>query len=87
MATFQSNDQFFSALRDTIGRLRASGFTQAATQLQEGFDCLNGLTDGWVALLESVRKVQSEYAATLAAEDHEALEKIREAAHAAITRQ
>ncbi len=60
MRNYKSNDEFFQALLDLIQRVEKQGNVAAARQLREGFSCLNGLTDGWALLMESIDKTISE---------------------------
>jgi hypothetical protein len=53
---FKSSEEFFSALRDLIERIEKQGNAVAAQELRNGFSCLNGLTDGWALLMESISK-------------------------------
>ncbi len=59
MSEFKSNDDFFEALRDLVQRIENQGNYAAAEELREGFSCLNGLTDGWAMLMESIVKTIS----------------------------
>jgi hypothetical protein len=69
MKDYKSNDEFFQSLRNLIDRVEKQGNTGAAQQLQEGFSCLNGLTDGWALLLESIDKTISENQSKIEASD------------------
>lgn len=84
MGQFANNEEFFEFLRIRIMRLHTSGHSLAALRLSDGFRLMNGLTDGWAAFLQSVQKVQAEFGQILPAEEREALERIRTAAHAAV---
>ncbi len=86
MASYRSNEEFFDAVRNLIGRLEAGGHASAAAELKEGFGCINGLTDGWAMFLESVEKVQRSHARAFAAEERDILQSIRKAAHKAVYR-
>ncbi len=57
MKDFKSNEEFFAAFRDLVSRMERGGARDAASLLREGFACLNGLTDGWVVLMEAMEKV------------------------------
>ncbi len=57
MPDFTSNEEFFSAFRDLVERIEKQGHAQAAKELRDGFACLNGLTDGWVLLMEAMEQV------------------------------
>lgn len=54
MKEFASNEEFFAAFRDLVARIEKQGNAGAARELREGFACLNGLTDGWALLMESI---------------------------------
>jgi hypothetical protein len=60
MKADKSLEQFFLDLNTLIERLRIEGLSAAAEELQQGKACLNGLTDGWGLLLESMQKVASQ---------------------------
>ena len=57
MMTFSSNEEFFRRVAEIIARLVHSGHTEAAEEIQSGYSCLNGLTDGWALFMESIEKV------------------------------
>jgi hypothetical protein len=69
MRDYKSNDEFFQALRDLTHRVEKQGSIGAAQQLREGFSCLNGLTDGWALLMESIDKTISENQGKIEASD------------------
>ena len=54
MKDFKSNAELFAVLRDLIDRIEKKGNVMAARELRAGFSCLNGLTDGWALLMESI---------------------------------
>ena len=56
-----SNEELFEAIRALQHSLSASGHDHAAREIAEGFSCLNGLTDGWVALMEALDKANKTY--------------------------
>jgi hypothetical protein len=87
VASSQSNEELFQAVRDLVGRLEASGRAAAAAELAEGFRCINGLTDGWASFLESIDTVRAAHATGLVATDLETLEQLRDAAYEAVHRQ
>ena len=57
MTTYSSNEEFFLAITKLMDRMRQSGQTEAAEEILYGYRCLNGLTDGWAMLLDSIKKV------------------------------
>lgn len=83
---FASSEELFQVVRDLVDRLRRSGFLEAGDQLQEGFGCLNGLTDGWALFWESVRKVQAATRGKLGREEAALLEAVEVAARRAVRR-
>lgn len=56
MREFKSNDEFFAAFRDLADRIGEQGNVAAMQELRAGFSCLNGLTDGWALLMESMER-------------------------------
>jgi hypothetical protein len=78
MSKFGSTEEFFQAIRNLAADLERNGRREAATELMGGFSCLNGLTDGWGLLMESLERIQTT--------DREALAEILAATHAAVYR-
>ena len=62
---FQSNEELFKAIRKLQKELIADGNEEAASEIAQGFSCLNGLTDGWTLLMESLEKAKRDYGSTL----------------------
>lgn len=58
---FKSNQELFEAVKKLQDSLIVSGNEKAANKISEGFSCLNGLTDGWVLLMEALENVEKEY--------------------------
>lgn len=56
MRELTSNEEFFAALRALIDRIEEQGNAAAAHELRAGYSCLNGLTDGWALLMESMKR-------------------------------
>jgi hypothetical protein len=86
MPRLQSNEDCFRAIEGLIARLELEGHRQAADDLRSGYRCLNGLTDGWALLLESLDQIQATQAVRFSVEDQEALEAIRLGAYMAVYR-
>ena len=86
MVPFQSNEEFFQAVRDLVARLEVKGQHEAAAELRRGLGCLNGLTDGWALLLESIESVGGRASGRLDPAEKRELERIRDAAHRAVYR-
>ncbi len=56
MRQFHSTEEFLATLRGLMDRIEKQGNTAAAQELRSGFACLNGLTDGWALLVESMER-------------------------------
>ena len=84
--TFGSSDELFEAVRSLIGEMRANGQTRVAEELEDGFKCLNGLTDGWALFLESIDAVLSSSLEGLTAPQSATLADVRAAVHRAVYR-
>lgn len=54
MRTYSSNEELFQHIRDLAIQLQEHGQAPAAQALKDGLSSLNGLTDGWALLMESV---------------------------------
>lgn len=76
MKEYKSNEEFFQAFERLVLRIHDSGQTRAADCLRKGFSCLNGLTDGWALLMESIETTLSEDEAGLTPEDTAELEEM-----------
>ena len=83
---FTSLTEYFTAARDFIACLEAEGHRVAAAELDEGYRCLNGLTDGWALFLESIDKVRAERGAELSDDERRRLEALRRVARGAVRR-
>ena len=82
---FQSNAELFAALDGLIADLGRTDNVTAAERLQAGKRCLNGLTDGWALLLESLENVLGADALLNRAQ-RQLLEDMRDAVDGAIRR-
>jgi hypothetical protein len=82
---FSSNREFFNTLSELIAELREE-HSLAATELDCGFRCLNGLTDGWALLLESIQKVESQHSNNLTQDQRDTLKDLRIAADSLVYR-
>jgi hypothetical protein len=83
---FQSNAEFFAALDGLVADLERTGNVTAAERLKAGKRCLNGLTDGWGLLLESLDSVLDTDASTVNRAQRQLLEDMREAVEGVIRR-
>jgi len=62
---YASSDEFFQDLKSFIERMDTSGHTDVANELREGLLLLNGLTDGWAMLMDSVKATIEKYEGSL----------------------
>ncbi len=86
MKKYKSNNEFFDALRHLIHRIEGQGNIAAAQKLQEGFSCLNGLTDGWALLMESIDNTISENHGKIEPRDMAELQQMLKAVRRAVYR-
>lgn len=56
---FSSDEEFFRAVNELIAKLEQKGQQSAAAMLRDGFQRLNGLTDGWALFLKSIDGVSA----------------------------
>lgn len=75
-AQHPSTTELQRSVANLVTKLNKHGHTEAATELQDGLSCLNGMTDGWAALADAIEKVISDYAKTLSTGDLQELEKV-----------
>lgn len=54
MRAYSSNEDLFQHIRELAAQLQSQGQVAASQSLQEGLSSLNGLTDGWALLMESI---------------------------------
>ncbi|MBT8123557.1 MAG: hypothetical protein KJO81_01890 [Gammaproteobacteria bacterium] len=83
---FQSNADLFEAIKKLQSSLSSSGNEKAGELLGEGMLSLNGLTDGWALLLESINTLNKRYGATLSQHQCDELNKIHKAVHQVVYR-
>ena len=66
-----------------MSKLESAGHADAVAELRRGFECLNGLTDGWGLFLESIDRID---ARRFSDAERDALAEIRDVAHKAVYR-
>lgn len=86
MPSLISSEDPFNALVGLIESLRNGGHGDAADKLQCGYQCLNGLTDGWALLLEAIETVRAYYAKQLAPDLRSRLDAIATVVHQQVCR-
>lgn len=83
---FQSNKDLFEAIEELQKSLTSSGSEEAGELIAEGMSCLNGLTDGWALLLESLNTAASKYSSSFSKQQITELNKIQSAVHKVLHR-
>jgi hypothetical protein len=83
---FRSNQEYFEVLEHFALQLEHGGRVAEAGDLRSGLGMLNGLTDGWAQLLESIEKVHRACASELPVVQRATLENLRKGAMAAVYR-
>ena len=77
---FASHDEYIEAVRSLVADLAATGHEAASEELREGFACLNGLTDGWAALVEAADAVRDRHVSGLSPSQRTRLAEVRRVA-------
>jgi len=52
--TYKSNEEFLKAYQDLVQRIEDNGQLEVAQRLRKGLSYLNGLTDGWALLMDTI---------------------------------
>ena len=73
---YQSNDEFYRDFDAFVQRLDFNGHHKASEKLRHGISCLNGLTDGWALLMESVEETLHQYGNDLSEIEKQKLKNI-----------
>lgn len=83
---YQSNTYLFEAIKQLKDSLSSSGNEDSDELIAEGMSSLNGLTDGWALLLESINTVIKNHSITLSEQQNVELNKIRSEVHKIVYR-
>jgi hypothetical protein len=70
MKQYASNRAFFADVADLAMRIEVGGCPGAAEEMRKGLRCINGLTDGWALLMESLERVTLEFGTHLTSEQN-----------------
>ena len=87
MKPFASNEEFFLAFQDLTDRIEKDGNENAAAELRKGFSGLNGLTDGWALLMDSIQMVLTAEKATISQANHTELSSMLHVAKRVVSRE
>ena len=52
--TYKSNEEFFKAYLDLVQGIEGNGQLEVAQSLRKGLSYLNGLTDDWTLLMDTI---------------------------------
>ena len=83
---FQSNTDLFETIEKLQRSLSSTGSDVASELLAEGMSSLNGLTDGWALLLESINSANKNYGETFSQQQSAELNKIQSAVYKVVHR-
>ena len=86
MRTYSSNAEYFAAILSLVQQMERNGCTDAASDIRGGFKCLNGLTDGWAELMESLERTIARHGKELPSDQAEELQSAFEAAKRCVYR-
>lgn len=81
-----SSEDHFAAVRQLQHDLLQSGRDEEARIVEEGFACINGLTDGWADHLQSLLHLESAKPSMLSPAQRDKLTALCDAAYAAVYR-
>jgi len=62
---YRDNQAFFDDVRAFQIELGRLGEIEAANEIKDGMNLINGLTDGWAMFLNSLNKVKAEFSSSL----------------------
>ena len=86
MKPYASNQAYFEELEDLAARMERSCHVEASAEVRRGISCVNGLTDGWVMLMDSLDLVIAQHSQGLPFDQRDDLRRAREAAQKAVYR-
>jgi hypothetical protein len=84
---FQSIEEYYAFVDSLATRMEGDGRTEAAMEVRKGLLALNGLTDGWGALMESLERTIAQEGQKLASDQSADLQRAFQVARAAVYRQ
>ena len=81
---FESQEELWQTIEELISSLKESGHSSSSRLISDGYQALNGLTDGWGDFLDSIKKVQKNPG--LSASQKKTLGHLHDAAYNAVYR-
>jgi hypothetical protein len=86
MKAYASNAAYFDELARLATRMEHAGHSEAAAEVRHGASCVNGLTDGWALLMDSMELTIRRYGESLPPDQLADLRNAFEAARKAVYR-
>ncbi|MCX7553287.1 hypothetical protein OS175_05310 [Marinicella sp. S1101] len=83
---YHSNTDLFEAIEELQKSLASSGNEEASNLIAEGLSGLNGLTDGWAVLFESLRTINNKYGTSFSKQQSAELNNLQSTVHKAMHR-
>ena len=76
MKEYEANEDLFADFQQLVQRIEKGGNRRAAEKLRYGLSCLNGLTDGWGLLMESIEETIATHQSELEENDLTSLREL-----------
>ena len=86
MKAYASNQDYFDELERLASRMEHGDNSEAAAEVRYGVACVNGLTDGWAMLMDSLEKTIALHGKSLPRDQADDLENAFQAARKAVYR-
>ena len=83
---YPSNEAYFEAVTALIVELSETGNNVDSAELEDGFHCINGLTDGWAQHLDSLLKLEQNREGRLTESQAAEITNLCDAAYQAVHR-
>jgi hypothetical protein len=84
---YRDNQEFFDDVRAFQIELEGLGEIEAADEIKDGMNLINGLTDGWAMLLDSLNKVKADFSSSLNSAQKDKLDIFITLTHRAVYRE
>lgn len=83
---YESSEAYFAAVRALVVELRETGNEVDSAELDDGFHCINGLTDGWAQHLDSLLELEQNREGRLSGSQAAEITNLCDAAYQAVYR-
>jgi len=81
------NQEFFDDVRAFQIELEGPGEIEAADEIKDGMNLINGLTDGWAMFLDSLNMVKADFSSSLDSAQKDKLDIFINLTHQAVYRE